>query len=173
MQPVDILVGIHLEQRGLVVDLRRRGMLHEHRVDRGVVVERVDRGEQIGLRRVLGQVNVRRGQADLERLLLLHADVARARAVVADEDRREPGREAAVDEHFDARLEVGERRLRDRGAGHEDRAQCRKCRSPVNTIASPSSSAFSMIASSRIAPPGWITAATPAAAAASMPSSKG
>ena len=43
------------------------------------------------------------------------------------------------------------------GRGH----QWRKCRSPVNTIASPSSSAFSMIFSSRIAPPGWITAATP------------
>ncbi len=39
--------------------------------------------------------------------------------------------------------------------------QWRKCRSPVNTIARPSSSARSMTASSRIAPPGWITAATP------------
>ena len=44
------------------------------------------------------------------------------------------------------RVPVEERR------GH----QWRKCRSPVNTIASPSSSARSMIFSSRIAPPGWI-----------------
>ena len=60
VQPVDVLVGIDLEQRGLVVDLRRRRVLHEHRVDGGIVVERADRREQIGLRRVLGQVHVRR-----------------------------------------------------------------------------------------------------------------
>ena len=33
VQPVDVLVGIDLEQRGFVVDLRRRRVLHEHRVD--------------------------------------------------------------------------------------------------------------------------------------------
>ena len=112
VQPVDVFVGIHLEQRGLVVDLRRRRVLHEHRVDCGIVVERADRGDEVGLGRVLRKVNVRRGEADLGRLLLLHADVARARTVVADEDGRETGREAAVDERLDARLEVGERGLR-------------------------------------------------------------
>ena len=53
VQAVDVFVGIDLEQRGFVVDLRRRRVLHEHRVDGGIVVELVDRGEQIGLRRGL------------------------------------------------------------------------------------------------------------------------
>ena len=105
VQPVDVLVGIHLEQRGFVVDLRRRRVLHEHRVDGGIVVERADRGEQIGLRRVSGRCTCGDGQPDLGRLLLLHADVARARAVVADEDRAEPGRDAVLDEPLDARRE--------------------------------------------------------------------
>ena len=109
MQPVDVLVGIHLEQRRLVVDLRRRGVLDEHRVDGGVVVERADRREQIGLRRVLGKVHVRRGEPDLVRLLLLHADVARARAVVAHEDGAETGCHAVLHEPLDARLEIVER----------------------------------------------------------------
>ena len=52
-------------------------------------------------------------------------------------------------------------------------SQWRKCRSPVNTMARPSSSARSMLGSSRIAPPGCTTTATPAAAAASMPSGNG
>ena len=37
-------------------------------------------------------------------------------------------------------------------------AQCRKCRMPVKTIAMPRSSAAAMTSSSRIEPPGWITA---------------
>src|SRR5262245_18468095 len=51
--------------------------------------------------------------------------------------------------------------------------QCRKCLSPVNTMATPSSSALAMFRSSRIPPPGWTMTATPAAAAASMPSGNG
>ena len=52
-------------------------------------------------------------------------------------------------------------------------SQCRKCRSPVNTIASPSRSAAAITSSSRRLPPGWMTTAAPAAAAASTPSGKG
>ena len=51
--------------------------------------------------------------------------------------------------------------------------QWRKWRSPVKTIATPSSSARAMFASSRTDPPGWMMTATPAAAAASMPSGNG
>ena len=51
--------------------------------------------------------------------------------------------------------------------------QCRKWRMPVNTIASPASSAALMTSSSRIDPPGWITAVAPASAADSRPSAKG
>jgi ABC-type multidrug transport system fused ATPase/permease subunit len=41
-------------------------------------------------------------------------------------------------------------------------AQCRKWRSPVKTMATPSSSARAMVSSSFTLPPGWITAAAPA-----------
>ena len=50
---VDVLVGIHLEQRGVEVDLRRRRVLDEEAVDQRVVVERAHGGDHVGLRRVL------------------------------------------------------------------------------------------------------------------------
>ena len=56
---VDVLVGIHLHDRGVEVDLLRRGVLHEEAVDCGVVVERAHGREHVGLRRVVGQVDVR------------------------------------------------------------------------------------------------------------------
>jgi hypothetical protein len=43
---------------------------------------------------------------------------------------------------------------------------------PVNSIASPASSAAAITSSSRIEPPGWITADAPASAAASSPWAK-
>ena len=51
--------------------------------------------------------------------------------------------------------------------------QCRKCRTPVKTMAMPCSSAAAITSSSRIEPPGWITAVAPASTAASSPSAKG
>ena len=54
------------------------------------------------------------------------------------------------------------------------RAQWRKWRSPpAMTIAIPASSAAAITSSSRIDPPGWTTAATPASASTSSPSGKG
>ena len=44
---------------------------------------------------------------------------------------------------------------------------------PVKTIASPASSAAAITSSSRIEPPGWITAVAPASTAASSPSANG
>ena len=44
---------------------------------------------------------------------------------------------------------------------------------PVNTMASPASSAAAITSASRIAPPGWITAVAPASAIACNPSGKG
>ena len=44
---------------------------------------------------------------------------------------------------------------------------------PVKTIARPASSAAAITSSSRIEPPGWITAVAPASTAASRPSAKG
>ncbi len=44
---------------------------------------------------------------------------------------------------------------------------------PVKAMARPASSAAAMISSSRIEPPGWITAVAPASTATSRPSAKG
>src|SRR5262249_787845 len=51
--------------------------------------------------------------------------------------------------------------------------QCRKCRSPVKTIARLALSAALMTSSSRTEPPGWITAVAPASTAAIKPSANG
>ena len=53
VEPVDVLVRIHLEQRRLEVDLRRRRVLDQHRVDIAGVVEIADGSHQIVLRRKL------------------------------------------------------------------------------------------------------------------------
>src|SRR5882672_3623442 len=58
-------------------------------------------------------------------------------------------------------------------ADDEQLHQCRKCRTPVNTMASPSSSAAAITSSSRTLPPGWITAFAPARATTSTPSRNG
>src|SRR4029077_8242529 len=58
-------------------------------------------------------------------------------------------------------------------ADDEQLHQCRKCRTPVNTIAIPCSSAAAITSSSLTLPPGWITACAPARATTSMPSRKG
>src|SRR6185312_2643198 len=63
-------------------------------------------------------------------------------------------------------------RGRERRAG-EVRAQCRKCRTPVNSIATPASSAAAIASSSRLLPPGWTIAVTPALMSTSRPSRKG
>src|SRR5690606_18727729 len=51
--------------------------------------------------------------------------------------------------------------------------QCRKWRTPVNTIAMPRSLAAAMTSSSRTEPPGWITQAAPASTTTSRPSRNG
>jgi hypothetical protein len=117
VQAVDVLVGVHLEQRGLEVDLLRRRVLHQHRVDRGVVVHRPDRGDDVGLRGVLGQVQVRAGEAERVSPVHLHPDVAGAGRVAADQDGAEARAVAAGDERRDARGQVVEDRLRHGGTG--------------------------------------------------------
>ena len=96
----------------------------------GIVVELADRGDHVGLRRVLGKVDVRRRPAELLRLLHLHADVARAGAVVAHEDRAEPGRVPVGDQLLAPRHEVGEHRVGDRTAGHQLR--CHSMQASLN-----------------------------------------
>ena len=53
------------------------------------------------------------------------------------------------------------------------RAQCRKCRFPVKTMAMPAASATAVTSRSRTDPPGWMIAVIPAAIASSGPSANG
>ena len=174
MQAVGVLVGVDREQRRLGVEVVGERDLEDVGVDLGITVVTVDDRVQRLLRDRRRQLTVDRPHTDLGRVLALQSHVRVARRVVADEDRPEAGRDALLAETLDARAQVVLDRVEQCGAVEESRShQWRKCRSPVNTIASPSSSARSMIFSSRIPPPGWMTAATPASAAASMPSSNG
>ena len=64
--------------------------------------------------------------------------------------------------HWRRRSEAQRRgRVGPSGGGVGARAQWRKWRSPVKTMARPCSSAAAMASSSRTEPPGWMTAATP------------
>src|SRR5207302_97158 len=124
-------------------------------------------------RGVLRQVCVRAVAAELFSLAHLHPDIARAGVVLTDEHRRETRRVPVLLQLLDARDEIGEHGVGDGRARHQGCAQWRKCRSLVKTIATPSSFARSMLASSFTEPPGWMMTATPASAAASMPSGNG
>ena len=180
VQPVDVLA----RGRPRAARPRRRGpsatgSARGRRRRRSSALKRSIDGEQLGLGGVGGQVLVERRDAELGAVLVLEPDVGRARRVVADEDRAEPGRDAARPQVLDLgrqlRLHLGQQRR----AVERDRAidctaaQCRKWRSPVKTMAMPCSSAAAMTSSSRTEPPGWMTAATPADAQASRPSRNG
>src|SRR5439155_7020405 len=58
-------------------------------------------------------------------------------------------------------------------ADDEHAHQWRKWRTLVKTMATPCASAARMTSSSRVLPPGWMTAVAPAASASSSPSAKG
>ena len=98
VQAVDVLVGVDREQRGVEVDLGRGRVLHEHRVNRRILVEFADRREQVGLRGVVGQVDVRRVAAQLGGLA---HQVQRGRALVLAVSRQsDAGDEAHEDAAF-------------------------------------------------------------------------
>ncbi len=80
-----------------------------------------------------------------------------------------PGATNTVSTRGDLRHFPGQRVLAPAAADDQDvhcscssRVQCLKWRMPVNTIAMPCSSAAAITSSSRIEPPGWITAVMPA-----------
>ena len=61
----------------------------------------------------------------------------------------------------------------DVGRGEAAGAQCRKWRTPVTIIAAPAASATAMTSASRIEPPGWAKAPTPASRQTSTASGNG
>ena len=257
MHPVDVLVGIDLVERGLVVDLRRCRVLEQDRVHR-----RDPRSARAARR---SPAPASRRRADAHSATRSRAPSpspasyrrTRAGVVVTNQHRGQPRPVAGIDQRLDPPLELSQQRISHRRTGHENRAhrlftlstpiplsraeglgrsggitserraddasrrrrdrvrrtswsepprraerrwvggvlraglaadggpattagagrkrpvQCRKWRSPVNTITRPSSSARLITRSSPTDPPGWITQATPASAAASTPSGNG
>ncbi len=173
VEPVDVLARVDGPQRLLLVEVLRQRKLDEEGVDLGVLVVLTDDGEELFLSGRGRKLPPERGDPDLTRVLVLEADIDGAALVVADEDRAEPGRDPTVAEPLHPLGEVALDRFQERVAVEELRGQCRNCLSPVRTMARPSSSARAMFSSSRTEPPGCTTTATPASAAASMPSGKG
>ncbi len=96
VEAVDILVGAHCLDDGLLVDMRRQRQLHDEAVDVGVGIERVDERQQLGL----GHVGLTAYHSGAEpaclACLYLIGDVGLAAAVVAHEDCCEVRRAAAL-----------------------------------------------------------------------------
>src|SRR4029079_10069809 len=117
-----------------------------------------------------GRIDRRRlGHPDhLEREQLFHSNL------VGD---AQPARSKGGREHRRARtarcVSLGAARPTNRAWRISVSYQCRKCRLPVNTMARWWRSATSIAISSRIEPPGWMIAVTPAAAAIWIPSGNG
>ena len=122
VQAVDVLVRVHLQQRGLEVDLGRRRVLHQHGADVGVFVEAVDRVDQVSLRRIVAEVMMRAREAQLLRLLHLHANVAGRSGVAADQDRAQSGVHALRAQLLDSARELREYGIGDRSARHVSRS---------------------------------------------------
>ena len=111
MQAVGVLGGVHPQQRLVEVEAFRQWVLNQEAVDLRIGVESIDDGKQIGLRRRGIEVLVKRAQAHLLAGFVLLAHVARAGAVVADENRSQPGHDAALGQRCDALGTLGEDRL--------------------------------------------------------------
>ncbi len=173
VEPVDVLGRIDPKQCRAVVEAGGERVLQEVGVDPVVGVEAVDDLVDIGLGGVGRQVRAVGRDADLRTVAVLEGDVGGAGRVVPDEHGPQPGFDADLQQTGHPLGQLGLDVGGEGGAVELDGRQCRKCLSPVNTMATPSSSARAMICSSLMAPPGWTTTATPASAAASTPSANG
>ena len=91
VQPVGVLGRVETQQHRLVGEVRRERVLQQAGVDRVVGVELVDDRVQVGRGGVGPERDTHRGDAELGAVVVLHGDVLGARAVVADQQRAEPG----------------------------------------------------------------------------------
>ena len=161
------------------------GCCTRNAVDRGVVVERAHRGEHVGLRRVLGEVDVRRRRTRAPR-----PSPASCRCSPRWRRRRPPGscRARACGRSRSASRSAVTRSANTASATGPPGIIFARHRHSVlgRTLVSVQEVAFAGehhreaelvgaldVGSSRIDPPGCTTTATPAAAAASMPSGNG
>jgi len=120
VKPVGVLGRIGSGHGLVEVEADRNGVLHDERVDVGVVVERADPFEQVVLGGVGGDAPVEAAQPVALTGLVLAGHVAGAGRVVADEDGPEAGRAVAGGELGGPLAHVGEHGIGDGGAGHGD-----------------------------------------------------
>ena len=96
VQPVDVLVRVDRQERGVEVDLAGRGVLHEHGVDRRIVVEARDAPRRSAWVASAGRCSCGALDPELRGLGLLHARCSARGPVVADQDRRRARRVPAA-----------------------------------------------------------------------------
>ena len=155
-----------VDVRARAAELLRLLHLHADVPRAGVVVADEHRGEpgRVAVRLQLLDPRLEVGEHRVRHRPTRHHH----RAHVTDPLESEPPR----DGKRPATSRTRRRQRAERALGAE-RSQCRKCLSPVKTMATSSSSALAMFSSSLTEPPGWMMTATPASAAASMPSGNG
>ena len=91
MEAVDILGRIDGDQDLGRVELLGQRQLDQDAVDRGVGVEAPDQLQQLGLRRILGELVVEARHAEFDRELALAADVDLAGRIGAHQHRGQAG----------------------------------------------------------------------------------
>ena len=165
MQSVDVLGRVDGQEGLLLVQPGGERQLHQEGADRRVGVEAGDDVEHLGLGGAGRQVLAHRVHADAGTVLVLQRHVALAGHVVAHQHGPEAGAEALAAQSLHPVGHLGPDPGGHRFAVEQDGAhQCRKCRSPVMTIARPAPSAAAITSASFTEPPGWTTAVTPASA---------
>ena len=98
MQPVDVLLGRHRPLDLELVQMVRERQLDDDPVDLGVAVQAADRGEQLVLGHVGGQVDLLGADPDVGAGLVLRPHVDARGLVVAHEDGGQAGGDAALGE---------------------------------------------------------------------------
>ena len=95
MKPIDIFLRRNRLDDGLVIDVLRYRQLHQKAVDRGIVIQCMDLRQQFRLGSI-GRHGVQFGMhADIGARLDFVAHINVGRGIVADDDDRQAGRDAA------------------------------------------------------------------------------
>src|SRR5215470_7842703 len=96
MKAIDVLVRVNGAKHFASIDMSGQRQLHQNAVHGAIAIEALDKRHQLGLRGGLRQAMVERAHAAVQRHFLLGADIDFARRIVADQNHREPGDEAAL-----------------------------------------------------------------------------
>ena len=90
MQPVNILVRVNRAHHRKFIEMLWQWQLNEDAVNAGVSIERFNQRNQIGLRRISGQLMLKARHANLKRLPRLVAHIHRTRRIFTHEHNRKP-----------------------------------------------------------------------------------